>query len=131
MRSASFLAFLPLLACGCAAGGEESRSSRAEARLASELEGRVAGEAQACVPARQNQALTVRDKRTIVYRDGDTLWVNRLEAVCSSLDPFGSLIVEAHGSRYCRNDLVRGLESGSSIPGPWCRLGDFTPWRRR
>ena len=119
-----------LLALSACVAAEEGPSAREEAELAEELEGRTAGEPEECVPARQGQALAVRDRRTLVYRDGDTLWVNRLEADCPGIDPFGQLIVEAHGSRYCRNDRIRGLETGSSIPGPWCRLNTFTPWRR-
>jgi hypothetical protein len=41
------------------------------------------------------------------------------------------LVVELHGSQYCRNDRFRTVSAGSTIPGPSCFLGTFTPYRRR
>jgi hypothetical protein len=114
----------------CAASGTESES-RDQRALAEELAGRVAGEADRCIPARQGQGLQAVDRRTIVYRDGRTIWVNRLDSNCPGLDPMNTLIVEAHGSQYCRGDRVRGLEPQSSIPGPTCLLRDFVPYIRR
>jgi hypothetical protein len=67
-----------------------------------------------------------------VLRRGDTVWVNRLEGHCPGLRPLNTLVVEPSlGGQYCRNDRVRAIEPGSSIPGPICPLGDFTPYRRR
>lgn len=119
----------PALAAGCAAAGEPG--SRDRAAFDREIAERVAGPAEACVPQRQSQSLRAVDRRTIVYEDGRVLWVNRLEANCPSLRPDSVLIVETFGDRYCRNDHVRALEPGARIPGPICRLGSFTPYRRR
>lgn len=120
MRLLPFL----LLAAGCAT------ASAREADLSGELAGRTAGKAEECVPSSTGSNLVARDSRTLVYRDGDTLWVNRLAAACPGLRPTATLIVELHGSRYCRGDRFRTIEPGSSIPGPSCLLGDFTPYRR-
>ena len=125
MRLLPFL----LLAAGCAATGTDAPSKDQQA-LAEELEGRTAGAPQACVPARQAQALQIVDRRTIAYRDFDTVWVNRLESNCPGMRPYATLIVEAHGSQYCRGDRVRAVEAQSSIPGPYCVLRDFVPYRR-
>ena len=115
---------LLLLAAACAAGPAR------EADLAVELAGRTAGPPRDCVTASAGDGLVARDSRTLVYRRGDTLWVNRLAAACPGLDPMSTLIVEVHGSQYCRGDPFRTVEPGRSLPGPACRLGPFTPWRR-
>jgi hypothetical protein len=120
--------FLPLLLlfAGCAAIGQREDEG---SELARQLAGRSAGEAQACVSITQSGPLEIVDSRTIAYRAGSTIYVNRLASNCPGLRPFNALIVEAHGSQYCRGDRVRGLEPGSSIPGPICPLGDFVPYR--
>ncbi|MEA3065376.1 MAG: hypothetical protein QOJ27_1828 [Sphingomonadales bacterium] len=115
---------LLLLASACAAG------SAREADLSGELAGRNAGTSEECVSASPGANLVARDARTLVYRRGDTIWVNRLAAACPGLDPMSTLIVEAHGSQYCRGDQIRAVETGRSIPGPTCLLGAFTPYRR-
>lgn len=114
-----------LILAGCATAGDTS-----EARLSRELAGLTAGEPRACVPVHQNQSLQVLDDRTIVYRMPRAIWVNRLAGACSGLRPTSTLVVESFSGRFCRGDLVRGLEPGSTIPGPNCPLGDFVPYRR-
>lgn len=116
-----------LLLAGCAAP-QAAGPSRDEQALARGLAGRTPGPPQSCIPTSPSNALTVADQRTLIYRQGRTLWVNRVE--CSQLRPLDTLIVEAQGSRYCRNDRFRTRQTGSSIPGPTCLLGDFVPYRR-
>ena len=123
---------LPLLLIlgGCAAPHADSPSGHSDA-LSRELAGRTAGAPEQCIPAlSQTTGLVAIDRRTLVYRQGRTIWVNRLEAECPGLDPNDTLIVELHGSQYCRNDLFRTMDAGARIPGPTCRLGDFVPYRR-
>ena len=117
---------LLILASACAAGG-----AGREADLSRELAGRTAGAPQDCIPASPGANLTVRDARTLVYRRGDTVWVNRLDTACPGLGPMSQLILEVHGSQYCRGDRLRALEPGGAIPGPTCLLGRFTPYRRQ
>lgn len=120
--------FLPLLfaLAGCAAVGQREDDG---AELARQLAGRVAGEPQNCVSISQSGPLEIVDRQTIAYRVGSTIYVNRLRSECPGLRPLNTLIVETHGSRYCRGDRVRTLEPGVSIPGPICPLGDFVPYR--
>ncbi|HEX8573259.1 MAG TPA: hypothetical protein VF759_10965 [Allosphingosinicella sp.] len=113
-----------LLLTACAAG------PAGEADLSEELAGRSAGPPQDCVPASTLGNLAPRDSMTLAYRSGDTIWLNRLAATCPALRPTSTLIVEAHGSQYCRGDRFRTVEPGQSIPGGSCVLGPFTPWRR-
>jgi hypothetical protein len=126
MRLLPFL----ILAAGCAATGSDGPTREAQA-LGRELEGRSAGAPQACVPTRQAQSLEIVDRQTLVYRDFDTVYVNRLDVGCPGMRPLNTLIVEVHGSQYCRGDRVRAVETGSAIPGPVCVLRDFVPYRRR
>ncbi|HEX8481841.1 MAG TPA: hypothetical protein VF650_08065 [Allosphingosinicella sp.] len=112
-----------LLTSACAA------SSAREADLSLDLAGRAAGPAERCVSASSN--LHARDSRTLVHEEGDVVWVNRLPAACPGLRPTAMLILEPQeGSRYCSGERFRALERPGGIAGPYCRLGDFTPYRR-
>jgi hypothetical protein len=118
---------LAVLAASCAAPSPRERDARA---LDEELAGRVAGASQDCAGGGVNDRLVVAAPGVLAIRDGRTLWVSRLDSACAYIDPTDTLIVDAHGSRYCRGDRVRGLEPGVSIPGPSCLVEAFTPYRR-
>jgi hypothetical protein len=122
----------PMLALalgGCAAAGpvEDRESAALERQLAE----RVAGEPDRCVPRIGATALHAVDRRTLVYDTPGTLWVNRLRGDCPGLRPDSAIVIETSGDSYCRSDRFRTIAAGSSIPGPTCLLGDFTPYRRR
>lgn len=119
---------LLLLASACAAGG--GAPSGGETGLERELAGRTAGEPRDCVSTSSGANLAARGRQTLVYQLGDALWVNRLAAACPGLDEMSQIIIEVHGSRYCRGDHFRTRRPGESIPGPICVLGSFTPYRR-
>jgi len=121
---------LLLILAGCAAPGAQG-PTRDQEELSRELAGRVAGAPERCISATPASAgLTIVDKRTLTYRQGGTIWVNRLESECPGLRPLDTLIVEVQGSQYCRLDRFRSVSGGSTIAGPTCFLGDFTPYRR-
>ena len=120
------LLIIPLLAA-CAAGASPDPGG---GRLERELSGYSAGESKACIPADPGRSLVIENRSTIVARRGGTIWVNRLGTDCPGFEPLATLIVDVHGSQYCRGDRVRAMSSGSAIPGPFCLLGDFTPYRR-
>jgi hypothetical protein len=98
--------------------------------LSDYVDGRVAGDPVDCINTQSSSGLSTVDETTLVYRSGATLFVNTLPARCPGLDPLDTLIVEQFGSRLCRGDKVRGLEPGTAIPGPICRLGSFVPYRK-
>lgn len=117
---------MPVALAGCATGIEGPQQDP----LVAELAGRVAGAPESCIPAATGQGLTIVDQRTLTYRSGGTIWVNRLKDDCPGMRPLNTLIVEVHGSRFCRGDHVQALQPGLRIPGPVCILQDFTPYRR-
>jgi len=117
---------LLLLASACAAAGPSS----GESGLERELAGRAAGEPRDCVSISTGANLAARGRQTLVYEQGDALWVNRLAAACPGLDEMSQILIEVHGSRYCRGDHFRIRRPGESIPGPICVLDRFTPYRR-
>ena len=120
---------LALVLTGCVTSADSAGSEEAE--LAAELEGRRAGDTQSCISVTSGQSLQVVSADTLVLRAGGTIWVNRLAAACPGLRPFNQLIIEPSLSgRYCRNDRIRGVEPGNSVPGAICPLGSFTPYRR-
>lgn len=128
MRMLAML-LVPILAgCATASGPMDDREASAlESRLAS----RVAGEPRRCVPAIQAVALDPVDRRTIVYDTPGTLYVSRLASECPSLRSTSSIVVETGGDQYCAGDRIRAFEPGDRLPGPVCRLGEFTPYRSR
>ena len=89
------------------------------------------GEPQRCITTHPTDAARIIDSHTIVYGSVGTIYVNRLDEECPGLRPLATVIVERTGSQLCRNDHIRTLEPGTSIPGPVCFLEDFTPYRLR
>ena len=128
MQRLSFVLSIALVLGGCA-GQTRSAAGAEQEELARELAGRSAGESRTCIPASGSASLDVIDSRTVVSRNGSTIWVNRLDGDCPGLRPFTTVIAELHGTQYCRGDLVRGLDPGSTIPGPRCPLGEWVPYR--
>ena len=100
------------------------------ADLAQTLAGRVAGRPQSCVPTQSASGLRVIDAATLGYGSGPTIYVNRLDGPCPGVRELSTIIVEVHGSDYCRGDHFRAVEPAASIPGPVCFLGDWVPYRR-
>lgn len=128
MRALLLLPLTMLAACAANGGVEDTREAQL---LQRQLAGRTAGEPRDCVPRMQAQSLQAVDRRTLVYETAGEIWVTRLAADCPGLRPHSTIIAETYGDRYCRNDRIRALEPGTTIPGPICLLGNFTPYRAR
>lgn len=111
---------LALLLAGCAQVPPQAGAAAA-ARL-----GAATGPAQSCIALPANQGLTVLGDGLLGYRSGSTLWVNHMPGQCR-IRPLSTIIIERHGSQVCRGDRIRMLETGSTIPGAPCTLGDFIP----
>lgn len=122
-----------LALAGCASNSEMRASQQAEsnAALTRELDGRVAGAPVNCIGNSTTTRPMIIDERTILYREGGRVYRNTLPAACPRLRPYNTMITEVQGGPLCRNDRFRVLEPGTSIPGPYCRLGQFVPYDRR
>jgi hypothetical protein len=114
---------------GTATAYQTSASDRADAALAKEIGDRTPGEPANCISS-SSSGPQIIDKDTILYRDGRTVWRNELAAECRGLEPGNTVVIEVNGGQLCQNDKFRMIEPGMSIPGPYCRLGKFTPYRK-
>lgn len=93
------------------------------------LEGRVAGKPATCIDLDFSTSPQIVDAHTILYRQsGKRIWKTGPVGDCPSLRPFDTLIVDAYGTRICRNDRFRTVQNGMSIPSGYCRFRDFTPY---
>lgn len=111
-----------LLVAGCATGGSTGDS------LADAIGTRIAQPARDCISPSLATDTRIIDSQTIVYRRGGTIYVNRLQSACPGLRPQATLVTEVLSGQLCRNDMVRAAYPNEAVPGPRCRLGEFTPY---
>jgi hypothetical protein len=121
-------AALPLLvlAASCASmppGRDDS------ADLAKELAGKVAEKPRTCISLDDARSAKVFDE-AILYRTSRRLtYVNNAKG-CRAFDPDPIFVNDVRsGSQLCRGDVVRLISRVGGISGPFCVLGDFTPYR--
>lgn len=113
------------------AGSQSSAVARADRELATALRDRTPGAPVDCISiSPSSNGPQIIDHKTLLYNEGRTVWRNDLAAECRNLEQGNTLVVEINGGQLCRNDQFRVVEPGMSIPGPYCRLGKFTPYRK-
>ena len=88
--------------------------------------GPATGPAQRCIGLPAGEPLTVLNDGILGYRSGSTLWVNRMPGQCR-ISSLSTVLIERNGSQVCRGDRIRMLETGSTIAGAACTLGEFVP----
>jgi hypothetical protein len=107
----------------------DARWSKVEdEQLAAATAGRVPGTPVDCVPARAGLQIA---GGALVANEGPLLYVNANDRRCAgvAIDPL--VIVEPlTGPQICVNDRFRTVPRNTSIPGPFCRIGQWTPYRR-
>ena len=129
---------LPLLIAaaalaGCANGKYEEQVRAEGAKdLAEALDGYAAtGKTSDCVQPRNVSGPQIIGNTTLLYREGGArIWRNDVIGNCPSLREGQTVITEIKGGQLCRNDLFRTIEPGTSIPSAYCRLGNFTEYKR-
>lgn len=123
---------LPAIALiGCTSAATfQSSVERADRALAAEIKDLTPGAPVNCISASGGNGPHIIDKDTVLYREGRTVYRNELPSQCRGLEPGNTMIVEVHGGQICHNDKFRVIEPGQSIPGPYCRFGKFTPYRK-
>lgn len=121
------------LLAGCASGPEpELRwTARQRADLARALAGKVAGPPVRCVSALGAGAglRAIHDTMLMYEVNRRLVYQNRLIGRCAGLSRGEALLLDRHGSQYCRGDIVRTVDLPSGMPGGACALGDFVPYR--
>ena len=121
------IVLIPIAALGLL--GAAAPAAPRQDTLSEVLAGRIAGTPVDCVEQSRLDGPQIIDEKTLVYHEsGRRLWRNDLIGVCPGLQPRDTLIVDVFGSQLCRNDRFRALTPGLTIPGPYCRLGKFTPY---
>lgn len=98
------------------------------ADMAKELAGKVAEKPRTCIPLDDARGAKIyRD--AILYRVSRRLtYVNDAKG-CTSFDPDPIFVSEVRGSQLCRGDVVKLVSRVGGFQGPFCILGDFTPYR--
>jgi hypothetical protein len=121
------IVLIPIAALGLL--GAAAPAAPRQDTLGEVLAGRVAGKPVDCVEKSRLDGPQVIDEKTLIYREsGRRIWRNDLIGACPGLEPTDTLIVDIYGGQLCRNDHFRALTPGLTIPGPYCRLGKFTPY---
>ena len=130
MKRWMILPAVALIGVTCTAA-QSSSVARADRALEKELKGRTPGAPVNCIGSSPGvNGPQIIDHNTLLYREGRTVWRNELPSECRNLEEGNTLIVEINGGQLCANDHFRVVEPGMSIPGPTCRLGKFTPYRK-
>lgn len=119
-----------LVAATSAGDFQSSRVERADRALEAALRDRTPGAAVDCIHASSVSGPEIIDRDTVLYTQGRTVWRNELPAECSGLSAGNTMVIELNSGQMCANDRFRMVEPGMSIPGPTCRLGKFTPYRK-
>lgn len=127
MRGAALVAVLTLVGCS----GTTGRLERAEAdELAATFAGRTAGAPVDCVDTNNAGGSFRAVGGTLVFDRAGRLYRNDPVDGCPFLHGDPIVVVEAYGSRVCRNDRFRTISRGTTIPSAYCRFGAFTPYER-
>jgi hypothetical protein len=123
------LAILPVMALAAScASMPRADDSAARAELDKELAGKIAGQPRTCIRLDEaNSAKIYPD--AIAYRTSRRLTYVNASPGCQSFDTDPIFVNDVRGSQLCRGDVVRLVSRAGGIPGPFCVLGDFTPYR--
>jgi hypothetical protein len=125
------LGAVALMSCTASADNRPGPQSRADKELSAALNGRTAGKPQDCIDNIGLEGPQVIDGHTLLYRaGGQVVWRNDLDGNCPGLDSMATIVIVLHGSQICQHDMFHTINSGSSIPGPTCAMGKFTPYRK-
>jgi hypothetical protein len=118
---------LPVAACATVAEEAEDDTALAEALAGFER----TGETVSCLSTRQIDDINpINDENWLITtRDGDT-YLNTVSGGCFNADsPFTYLAYRTTGSRLCRGDVVRVMNSSSRSVQGSCALGEYEELR--
>jgi hypothetical protein len=125
-----------VLLTGCSVSDAESTpialTDKQSKLLQKQIGGKVAGEAVSCISNTQNSnVIRVSDDLLLYKVSGRLVYQNRLKSPCPGLASDRDIMVtEQFGSQQCRGDIIKLVDRIGGIPGPFCVLGDFVPYRK-
>ena len=121
---------------GCSMSDAESTplalTDKQSKLLEKQIGGKVAGEAVNCISNTQHTDLIrISDDMLLYKASGRLVYQNRLKSICHGLASDRDIIVtEQFGGQLCRGDIIKLVDRLGGIPGPFCVLGDFVPYRK-
>ena len=124
------------LLSGCSVSEAESTpmalTDKQSKLLEKQIGGKVAGEPVSCIyNSRYSNVIRVSDDLLLYKVSGKLVYQNRLRSACPGLARDSDIMVtEQFGSQQCRGDVIKLVDRVSGIPGPFCVLGDFVPYRK-
>ncbi|WP_293976767.1 hypothetical protein [Sphingomonas sp.] len=122
----------PFVLFGLVAGAQAASAPRptGEAKLQAMLKGYTVGATTSCVPLAPSMESTKIEGIGMVYKRGRTLYVNRFDRGCPSLDSFKSIVTRTPSTQLCRGDIARVVDFITGIEGGSCVFGDFTAYQK-
>ena len=121
------ITLLPLFvfAASCATVPEQEGT---DPKLTEALAGKVAEKPRMCIPLDEARSGEVF-RGAILYRTSRRLNYVSTSPGCRTFANDPIFVNRVYSSQLCRGDIVQFVDRTSSIPGPACVLGDFTPYR--
>ena len=125
-----------VLLTGCSMSDTESTpmplSDKQSKLLQKQIGGKVAGTAVSCISSTPHvDVIRVSDELLLYKVSGRLVYQNRLKSRCTGLASDRDIMVtEQFGSQQCRGDIIKLVDRLGGIPGPFCVLGDFVPYRK-
>ena len=125
-----------VLVTGCSMSDAESTpmalTDKQSKLLQKQIGGKVAGEAVSCISSAQHtDIIRVSDDMLLYKVSGRLVYQNRLKSPCRGLaSDHDIMVTEQFGSQQCRGDIIKLVDRIGGIPGPFCVLGDFVPFRK-
>ena len=130
-KSVLFVAAAALLGTGAAAlASHHDDAAGAQRDLDRALSGYAAGKTVECIDPHLIDGPQIVGQHVLLYRRGATIWRNDLIGPCPSLRSDSTIISDIYGGQLCRNDHFRTREPGVIIPSAYCRLGNFTEYKK-
>lgn len=118
-------------ACGQVDRTPVPLTEKQSAVLMKELDGKVAGKPVNCInDFNAYNTIRVSDDILLYRVSGRLVYKNNLRSSCHGLARDNDIIVsEQFGGQKCRGDIIRLVDRTSGMPGGFCSLGDFVPYR--
>lgn len=128
------IASLALIACGGAAPAPLPSAPNAasdEARMERALKGLTPGKPVNCIAQIRPNYTTEAIGDVILYKINNKLiYRNDTTGGCSAQNRYDALSVRNFGTRLCRGNIVRTVDTQVGIETGGCSLGTFTPYTK-